>query len=73
MSRKPSPLPLKKKEAILQYFRGLTCAQGQNVGKPFNLFPWEREFLAGAFKCEEVREPPALLPLPLGENWGEGG
>ena len=73
MKRKPWPLPTKKKETLLQYFRGLVCTQGQGVGKPIKVFPWEREFLAQAFKREEVREPPALLPLPLGENWCEGG
>ncbi len=34
---------------LLKYIEGLQVTQGEGVGEPFPLFPWERRFLRGAF------------------------
>ena len=35
-----------------EYIRGLTITQGQGVGELFNVLPWERKFIKGAFTVE---------------------
>lgn len=39
---------------LIDYIEGLPITQGQGVGGPFRLFPWERRFLRGAFKKSVV-------------------
>ena len=36
-------------EALSRYIETLTISQGQGVGSPLRLLPWERRFLQGAF------------------------
>ena len=37
---------------LLKYLAGLKITQGEGVGEPFPLFPWERRFLRGAFAVD---------------------
>ena len=36
-------------QALIDYLETLEVTQGEGVGKPFPLFPWERKFIKGAF------------------------
>lgn len=36
--------------SLAQYLRSLEVTQGQGYGEPFPLFPWERRFVANAFR-----------------------
>ena len=36
-------------QALLDYMAGLEVMQGEGLGEPFPLFPWERRFIKGAF------------------------
>ena len=36
-------------QSLLDYMAQLTVTQGEGVGEPFPLFPWERKFIKGAF------------------------
>ena len=36
-------------QALIDYLETLEVTQGEGVGKPFPLFPWERRFVKGAF------------------------
>ena len=35
---------------LAAYIEGLTITQGRKAGRPFDLLPWERRFLRGAFR-----------------------
>ena len=37
-------------QQILKYVTALTITQGQGAGLPIDVFPWEREFIHGAFQ-----------------------
>ena len=37
---------------LLKYLKGLQVSQGQGVGAPFPIFPWESRFLRGAFALD---------------------
>ena len=36
-------------KALFDYLEGLTVTQGQGIGDPLKLLPWERKFVKGAF------------------------
>ena len=36
--------------AVLDYLGGLTVTQGAGIGRPLELFPWERRFIRGALR-----------------------
>ena len=36
-------------QSLLDYMARLTVTQGEGLGDPFPLFPWERRFIRGAF------------------------
>ncbi len=38
--------------AIIRHIEGLTVTQGQGVGDPFRVLPWQRRFLRGAWSTE---------------------
>lgn len=35
---------------LLAFLGGLTCTQGEGVGDPLHVFPWQRRFVRGAFR-----------------------
>ena len=39
--------------AILKYLESLTVTQGPKRGQPFEVLPWERKFIRGAFAVED--------------------
>ena len=39
--------------AILKYLESLTVTQGPKRGEPFEVLPWERRFVRGAFGVED--------------------
>ena len=48
--------------AILDFLSTLTVSQGRHVGQPFNVLPWQRRFIRGAFSVPGD----ALLSLARG-------
>ena len=46
VERPPAPAPA---DGLADWIEGLTIGQGDRAGQPFELLPWERQFLAGAF------------------------
>lgn len=36
-------------QSLLDYMARLTVTQGEGLGEPFPLFPWENRFIRGAF------------------------
>ena len=38
--------------AIQAHIEGLTISQGEGIGEPFKLLPWERRFIRGAFASD---------------------
>ena len=51
--------------ALVSHVKSLTTTQGRGAGKPFRLFPWERDFIRGAFKRN-------VLDAALTEGRGNG-
>ena len=37
---------------LIDYLETLTVTQGQGIGDPFMLLPWERKFVRGAFSTD---------------------
>ena len=37
---------------VAEYISGLRITQGQGQGQPFNVLPWQRRFLQGAFRAD---------------------
>ncbi|MYF31264.1 MAG: hypothetical protein F4169_20895 [Gammaproteobacteria bacterium] len=49
---------------IASYLQGLTITQGPLAGQPFELLPWQRRFLAGAFGSSDIGD--AALSMARG-------
>lgn len=49
-------------KALLTYLVGLTISQGRLAGQPFEVLPWQRRFIRGAFRraCADGR----VIPSP---------
>ena len=45
-------MPTRKGRAVLAHVAGLVATQGQGVGLPFEVLPWERRFLLRAFDVD---------------------
>ena len=43
------PAPPSSVDSLAAFIEGLTIAQGERAGQRFQLLPWERQFLVGAF------------------------
>ena len=39
-------------DELTDYLEGLEVTQGQGIGEPFRLLPWERRFIRGAFATD---------------------
>ena len=50
---------------LVEYIKSLMVTQGQGAGMPFEVLPWEKRFLTGAFK-------PAVLTAALSVARGNG-
>lgn len=48
---------------LLDYLARLTVTQGEGLGEPFPLFPWEKRLIRGAFAT------PGHAALTMGRNW----
>ena len=44
-----------KSAAVIDYMAGLTVTQGAGIGRPLDLYPWERRFIRGAL-ANDVEE-----------------